>query len=149
MATKLTGPNFMKWSRTVKIALRTKGKLGLIDGSCPKPGQDSLKFDQWIKCDSMVGSWLLNSMVPDLSEAFLYVNSAQELWNELTERFGESNGPLLYHLEKEISELYQGSDSVAVYYTKLNRFGMNLVICLMFLFVHVQRHVLQSRRHKH
>ena len=58
-------------------------------------------------------------MVPELSEAFLYVNSTQELWSELTERFGESNGPLLYHLEKEISDLYQRSDSVAVYYTKL------------------------------
>jgi len=66
----------------------------------------------------MVVSWLLNSMVPDLSKAFLYVNSAQELWDELLERFGESNGPLLYHLEKEIADLYQGSDSIAVYYTK-------------------------------
>jgi len=60
-------------------------------------------------------------MVPDLSEAFFNVNSTQELWDELTERFGESNGPLLYHLEKEIADLYQGNDSVAVYYTKLKR----------------------------
>ena len=60
-------------------------------------------------------------MTADLSEAFLYVNSAQELWEELTERFGESNGPLLYHLEKEITDLYQGSDSVTAYYTKLKR----------------------------
>ena len=74
-----------------------------------------------MKCDSMVVSWLLNSMVPELSEAFLYVNSAKELWDELTERFGESNGPLLFHLEKEIFELHQGGDPVAVYYTKLKR----------------------------
>ena len=67
----------------------------------------------------MVVTWLLNSMVPELSEAFLYINSTQKLWDELTERFGESNGPLLYHLEKEISYLYQGSDSMAIYYTKL------------------------------
>jgi len=116
---KLTGPNFQKWSRSVKIALRTKGKLGFLDGSCVKPGQNSVKYEQWIKCDSMVVSWLLNSTVPELSEAFLYVNSTQELWDELTERFGDSNSPLLYHLEKEISDLYQCSDSVAVYYTKL------------------------------
>jgi len=118
---KLTGLNFQKWSRSVKIALRTKGKLGFLDGSCAKPGQSSIKLDQWMKCDSMVVSWLLNSMVPELSEAFLYVNSAKELWDELTERFGESNGPLLFHLEKEIFELHQGGDPVAVYYTKLKR----------------------------
>jgi len=69
----------------------------------------------------MVVSWLLNSMVNDLAEAFLYVNSALQLWDELTDRFGQSNGPLLYQLEKEISELYQGNDSVAVYYTKMKR----------------------------
>jgi len=118
---KLTGPNFQKWGRSAKIALRTKGKLGFLDGTCAKPGQSSPKLDQWMKCDSMVVSWLLNSMVPEMSEAFLYVNSAQELWDELTKRFGESNGPLLFHLEKEISELYQGGDPVAVYYTKLKR----------------------------
>jgi len=55
------------------------------------------------------------------------VNSAGELWNELTERFGESNGPLLYHLEKEISELYQGTDSLAVYYTKLKKLWDELI----------------------
>ena len=54
----------------------------------------------------MVLSWLLNSMMPELAEAFLYVDSTQELWSELTERFGDSNGPLLYQLQKEISELY-------------------------------------------
>ena len=118
---KLTGFNFQKWSRSLKIALKTKGKLGFIDGTCTRPGQDNHKLIQWIKCDSMVVSWLLNSMMLDLLEAFLYVNSAQELWDELIERFGESNGPLLYHLEKEIAYLYQGGDSVAVYYTKLKR----------------------------
>ena len=66
-------------------------------------------------------------MVLDLSTAFLYVNFARESWNELTERFGESNGPLLYHLEKEISKLHLGTDSVAIYYTKLKKLWDELV----------------------
>jgi len=103
---KLTGPNFQRWSKSVKIALRTKGKLGFLDGSCVKPAANSAQLNQWIRCDSMVLSWLLNSMMPELAEAFLYVDSTQELWSELTERFGDSNGPLLYQLQKEISELY-------------------------------------------
>ena len=116
---KLNGSNFQKWSRAVKIALKTKTKLGFVDGSCSKPEMNSPFYNQWIRCDNMVVSWLLNSMVNDLAEAFLYVNSAIQLWEELTDRFGQSNGPLLYQLEKEVSELYQGNDSVAVYYTKL------------------------------
>ena len=69
----------------------------------------------------MVVSWLLNSISPDLADAFLFANSTKELWNELSERFGQSNGPLLYQLQKEISYLYQGNDSVAVYFTKLKK----------------------------
>ena len=133
----------------MKAALRTKEKLGFIDGSCARPGQDTHKFDKWIKCDSMVVSWLLNSMVPDLSEAFLYVNSAHELWDELTERFGESNGPLLYHLEKEIAYLYQGSDSVAVYYAKLKRLWDELSDMSDVPICTCPGHAPRSRRHKH
>jgi len=73
---KLNGTNFQQWSRSVKIALRTRTKLTFIDGSCKKPPPTSLNYEQWIRCDSMVVSWLLNSIVPELSEAFLYTSSA-------------------------------------------------------------------------
>jgi len=53
----------------------------------------------------MVVSWLLNSIDPSLSSAFIYANSAKELWNELVERFGQSNGPLLYKVQKEVEDL--------------------------------------------
>jgi len=101
---KLNGLNFQYWSRAVKIALRTKVKLGFIDGTCSKPGLNSPFYDQWIRCDSMVVSWLLNSIDSSLSGAFIYANSAKELWNELVERFGQSNGPLLYKVQKEIED---------------------------------------------
>jgi len=121
VSVKLNGSNFQKWSRAVKIALKTKTKIGFIDGSCTKPALTSPLHNQWIRCDNMVVSWLLNSMINELAEAFLYVNSARQLWEELTERFGQSNGPLLYQLEKELSELYQENDYVAVYYTKMKK----------------------------
>nr|GEU50923.1 hypothetical protein [Tanacetum cinerariifolium] len=36
-------------------------------------------------------------MVAELSESFLYAQSASDLWKELEERYGQSNGPLIYH----------------------------------------------------
>ena len=95
---KLIGQNYQRWSKSARIALRTKGKLGFVDGSCKRPAENTPQFNQWIMCDSMVLRWLLNSMMPELAEVFLYVNSSRELWLELTERFGDSNGPLLYCL---------------------------------------------------
>ncbi|GKE31324.1 hypothetical protein Tco_1450646, partial [Tanacetum coccineum] len=46
-------------------------------------------------CDYMVTCWILNSMVAELSESFLYAQSASDLWKELEERYGQSNGPLI------------------------------------------------------
>ena len=69
---------------------------------------------------------MLNSIIPELVDAFLYANSARELWDELTERFCQSNGPLLYQIQKEIEDLYQGNDSVVVYYAKLKKLWYEL-----------------------
>ena len=76
-------------------------------------------------------------MINELAQAVLYVNYTRQLWEELTERFGQSNGPLLYQLEKELSELYQENDSVVVYYTKMKNFGMSWMIFLEYLFASV------------
>jgi len=43
---------------------------------------------------------------PSLSGAFIYANFAKELWNELVEIFGQSNGPLLYKVQKAVEDLH-------------------------------------------
>ncbi|GJZ88141.1 retrovirus-related pol polyprotein from transposon TNT 1-94 [Tanacetum coccineum] len=63
---------------------------------------------RWIRCDYMVTCWILNSMVTELSEAFLYAQSAHELWQEIGERYGQCNGPLIYQLERELSQNLNG-----------------------------------------
>jgi len=53
---KLNGANFQRWSRSVQIALKTKVKIGFIDGSCPMPNLTCQTCHQWIKVDNMVVS---------------------------------------------------------------------------------------------
>ena len=64
-----------------------------------------------IRYDSMVLNWLLNSIDPSLSRAFICANC----YRIVIERFSQSNGPLLYKVQKEILKLYQGNDSVVVF----------------------------------
>lgn len=99
----LTGSNYMTWSRSMKIALGAKTKIGFIDGRYKPPSEDDAKYEQWVRVDCMVRSWILNSISKDIVEAFLYVNTAKDLWEELRERFGECNGPLLYQIQREMS----------------------------------------------
>ncbi|GJT35233.1 retrovirus-related pol polyprotein from transposon TNT 1-94 [Tanacetum coccineum] len=87
------------------MALGAKLKLGFIDGTCAQPVVTDVNYQRWIRCDYMVTCWVLNSMVTELSNAFLYTQSAQELWKEIAERYGQSNGPLIYRLERELSHI--------------------------------------------
>lgn len=119
---QLSGNNYLTWSRSINIALGAKTKLGFIDGRCKRSEDGKPTFEQWQKVDCLVRSWILNSITKDIVEAFLYVDTARELWDELKERFDECNGPLLYQIQRKISTVTQGSLTVAQYYMKLKKF---------------------------
>ncbi|KAK4388327.1 hypothetical protein Sango_2439300 [Sesamum angolense] len=115
----MNGMNHLSWSRAVKLALHARMKLCFIGRSFEKPGKNDANYEKWIRTNSMVQTWILNSISKDIVDAFLYTKTSRELWKELEERYGECNGPLLYPLQREIAFVSQGSLSVAVYFTKL------------------------------
>ncbi|XP_016503224.2 uncharacterized protein LOC107821304 [Nicotiana tabacum] len=69
----------------------------------------------------MVTSWILNSLSKDLADSLQYVNDAKELWQELEDRYDQTNGAKLYQLQKEINDLSQGTLDITGYYTKMKR----------------------------
>lgn len=121
VASVFNGSNFLSWSRAVKLALGAKNKLGLINGGLAASDNDSDEEERFLRADYMVRCWILNSMIGSISEGFMYVDSTKELWDEVNERFGQSNGPLLYQLKRGLGNLTQGSMNVVEYYGKLKR----------------------------
>ncbi|KAL2242389.1 UNVERIFIED_CONTAM: Retrovirus-related Pol polyprotein from transposon RE1 [Sesamum indicum] len=115
------GSNYLTWARSIRFALGARGKEGFIDGTCPKPAQEPTEMEQWRKGDCMVISWILNSITRDIAEAFLYTSSARNLWLDLESRFGQSNGPLLFQIQREICSTSQGNKSIAAYDIKLKK----------------------------
>ncbi|KAL0430390.1 UNVERIFIED_CONTAM: Retrovirus-related Pol polyprotein from transposon RE1 [Sesamum radiatum] len=99
--------NFLSWSRSIKIALRAKMKLGFINGKNPKPQESDDGFELWERADGMVISWILNSISKDIVESFLYIDTVRDLWVELESRYGVSNGPMIYQLQREIASAAQ------------------------------------------
>ncbi|KAF7820577.1 UBN2_3 domain-containing protein [Senna tora] len=60
VTTMLTTSNFMIWSHFMKIALKSKNKLGFVDGTYPRPTDEtSDKYLQWSFVDSIVMPGLL------------------------------------------------------------------------------------------
>ncbi|XP_075077902.1 uncharacterized protein LOC142164245 [Nicotiana tabacum] len=88
------GKRYGGWRRAIIIALSAKNKLSFIDGTYYEPDASSTDFKQWNHCNDM---------------------------KELEDRFGQCNGAQLYQLQKELSDLVQGTSDIAGYYTKVKR----------------------------
>ncbi|KAL0360335.1 UNVERIFIED_CONTAM: hypothetical protein Sradi_3718000 [Sesamum radiatum] len=125
----LDGTNFLTWSRAIYVSLGTKMKLGFIDGTFPRPPIGSATFEQWRRVDLMVTSWIWNSISKEIVEAFMYVASSRELWLELQGRYGRSNGPMVYQIQREISLVSQRDLSLTAYVTKVKKLW-NELACL-------------------
>ena len=53
--------------------------MGYLDGSTDIPKADDASYKIWDEHNSMVMSWLINSIDPHISQAFLFLPSAQDL----------------------------------------------------------------------
>ncbi|XP_061360732.1 uncharacterized protein LOC133304687 [Gastrolobium bilobum] len=115
----LSGPNFNSWNRVMLIALTTNNKVCFVDGSLLRPEASELLFAAWNQCNSMVTSWLLNSVSKEIVDSLMYFSTAYDLWEDLRVRFHQANGPRIFQLKQQISSLHQGSLDVNTYYTKL------------------------------
>lgn len=117
---KLTGTeNYGPWKRSLSIALSAKNKLGIINGTVVKPEESSPLSSQWDKVNDMVISWILNTMSDEICNGMDYVNTAQEVSNELSEQFSSINGHRVYQVLKDLHALEQGDKSVEIYYHKM------------------------------
>lgn len=115
----LTVQNYQQWSRSVKLALSAKNKVGLIDGSQPKPAENSPLYAFWHRCNDMVLSWLLNSISTEIRDSVVYFSTAQEIWEDLAIRFSQGNVPRIFQLKKELTSLNQGNMSITAYFTRM------------------------------
>ena len=116
------GENYLAWARAVRKALLTKNKLGFIDGtltlSLPLVSSP-LAVQAWIRCDNVVGTWLTNLVSPKLQSSIIYEDTNSEIWNDLRNRFAQTNRPRVFNLQKEIFELHQGEVTITDFFTQL------------------------------
>ena len=85
------------------LALIAKKKIGFVNGKITKPDLDSPLYEDWESYNTMVLSWLINSMHVDVLSNIMYCETAREMWIELQNVFSQGNGPKIYNLQSEIS----------------------------------------------
>ncbi|XP_043702322.1 uncharacterized protein LOC122652600 [Telopea speciosissima] len=115
----LNGDNFPTWHRAMLMALEAKNKLQFIDRSLLKPDSTSTDLPHWIRCNSMVRSWIVHSIIPTIAHSILWIDSARDAWLDLHTRFSQQNAPRIFKIRRSIATLQQGLESILAYYTKL------------------------------
>lgn len=112
--------NYTLWSRSVRLALLGRNKIGLIDGTSRKEVYSDDLGGHWERVNAIVLSWLMNSVSKSLLSRIAFATTAFDVWNDLKERFDRVDGSRTYSLHKVITSLQQGTASVSVYYTRLD-----------------------------
>ncbi|KZV52705.1 hypothetical protein F511_23168 [Dorcoceras hygrometricum] len=116
---QLKGENYEEWARAIRTALRAKKKYGFIDGSLKEPSEDSSEQEDWWTVNSMVVSWILNTIEPTLRSTITFMEIAKDLWDDIKERFSAGNGPRIHQLKTELVECKQRGMTIVNYYGKL------------------------------
>ncbi|XP_075649850.1 uncharacterized protein LOC142620354 [Castanea sativa] len=137
--------NYQSWSRAMVLALTAKKKIGFVNGKIAKPEIDSPLYEDWESCNTMVLSWLINSMHVDVSSSIMYYETTREMWLELQRVFSQGNRPKIYNLQQEISQITPGQLSVTAYYSKFKKFWDQFIHYEPLL---VYALVLQEESHK-
>ncbi|RVW45480.1 Retrovirus-related Pol polyprotein from transposon TNT 1-94 [Vitis vinifera] len=87
-----------------------------------KPG-----FRKWKIENSMIMSWLINSMNNDIGENFLLFGTAKDIWDAAKETYSSSeNTSELFQVESVLHDFRQGDQSVTQYYNTLTRYWQQL-----------------------
>ncbi|XP_075103463.1 uncharacterized protein LOC142178044 [Nicotiana tabacum] len=55
----------------------------------------------------------------EIAESVLYSQSTNDIWGDLEDRFGQTNGAKLFQLHKELNSVVQGNSNVSTYFTKM------------------------------
>jgi len=126
---RLNGDNFLRWSQSVRMYIRGQGKIGYITGDKKAPAVNDPLFDSWDAENSMIMTWLVNSMEEDISSNYMCYPTAQELWDNVSQMYSDlGNQSQVFELTLKLGEIRQGDDSVTKYFNSLKRLWQDLDI---------------------
>ncbi|XP_074362953.1 uncharacterized protein LOC141703298 [Apium graveolens] len=119
VSAKFNGVGFHNWKRSMILTLSTKNKLGFVDRTIAKPEITAAEFKYWERCNNQVISWLLVNLDESIAKSVLFYQTAEEIWQDLADRYGYTSMAQIYSFEQQLLEINQGTDSVSDFFTKI------------------------------
>ncbi|RVW59644.1 Retrovirus-related Pol polyprotein from transposon RE1 [Vitis vinifera] len=126
---KLNGQNFIQWAQSVRIFICGKGKEEYLTRAIVQPKEDDPGYRTWKLENSMVMSWLINSMTNDIGENFMYYGTTKEIWDAARETYSNiDNTSAIFEIKSILQDLRQGDSTVTEYFNILTRYWQQLDI---------------------
>ena len=108
---KLNEKTYLKWSQFVEPYLKGKGRLSHVLGTGPKRGDPTV--EEWDKDDSMIMSWLWDSMNLAISDTHMFLTIAKEIWDSICRTYSKAcDAAQVYEIKVKTSATKQGSRTV-------------------------------------
>ncbi|XP_052736717.1 uncharacterized protein LOC128197906 [Vigna angularis] len=120
---QLDGQNYLQWSQFIRRVLKGRSKLDHINGGGPEP--DDTYFSIWDNEDSLIMTWMWQSMIPEIRRNYMFHSSAKEIWDDLQSTFSlKKDLAAYYDTENRIFNTKKGSLSVSKYHGILSGLWM-------------------------
>lgn len=116
---QLKGENYNEWAMEMMNALRAKKKSGFVDGSLPKPAEDSPDLESWLSVNSLIVGWIRSSIEPRVRSTVIFITEAHKLWENLKKRFEVGNKVRIHQLMEKLASCRQNGEAVIDYYGRL------------------------------
>lgn len=97
-----------------------KNYLEYVNGEIKPPASSDPTYLQWRSENSMMNSWLINSMEPVVVKPFMFLPTALEVWEAVRETYLDlENHSQLFVLNTRIWKMQQGDCEVTTYYNDM------------------------------
>ncbi|GMP95604.1 hypothetical protein CsSME_00044585 [Camellia sinensis var. sinensis] len=113
------GQNYLAWSQSLTMFLKSRQKMGYVDGRIQAPSTTDPGYDQWEITNSLIMGWLIHSMVLDIGEGYLSMETAQDVWDSVATTYShKGNFSQAFELRRSMESSVQGEQTVLQYFTR-------------------------------
>ncbi|XP_019159678.1 PREDICTED: uncharacterized protein LOC109156280 [Ipomoea nil] len=120
--------NYHPWARAMEMALRSKNKMVLADGTLAIPNKSDPKYFYWYQCNTTILSWIFRAVSPTIGRSILWINTAEGVWRDLKKRFSQQDVFCIVEFQSEIYRTKQGTSSGNDYFTQFKLLWDELLV---------------------
>jgi hypothetical protein len=96
-----------------------KDKLGFVMNAIPEPPSTNPLHNTWMRCNTMVISWITKSVSTSIAQSIAYFDKANDVWKDLKEHYSKGDAFWFSDLLAIIHTIRQGDRDLATYFTYL------------------------------